>query len=167
MEEPKLIPSSMRHIRFQCLELAVSVFKGETVFGREDFGICGVQDLKCQITDFAAALSDYVFEGKMPESMVGKTPLLLSATRLLRDRNIPLPIKSFNEYLLKVGILEDAKLDETRSFKRLTDKGQEYGVNKVKPFGCDGETSPYYYDDKFDKLLTLIKPDTPKPKKRK
>ena len=66
-----------------------------------------------------------------------------------------------NKILVALEILEDKERpsskypDKIKKFKALTEKGLVYGINKENPNNPE-QTTPYYYVDKFDELLSLI-----------
>lgn len=156
--EPVLTKDNLLNIRRWCVERALELLKGDSALRKDELGICGVQDLKLQIVDCAEALSEFILNGTKIGSTVGKTPSLLSATRLLRDRNIALSVREFNTMAHQCGFLEIKKISVAgmpNAFSSLTEKGKEYGENKAKPFS-EGITSPYYYDNKFDELLQKL-----------
>lgn len=157
--EPVLTKDNLLNIRRWCVECALELLKGDSALRKDELGICGVQDLKLQIVDCAEALSEFILNGTKIGSTVGKTPSLLSATRLLRDRNIALSVRGFNAMMHQCGFLMETKTtlqpDLSNSFYVITEKGKEYGENKAKPFS-EGITSPYYYDNKFDEPLQKL-----------
>lgn len=87
-----------------------------------------------------------------------------SATYLLKERNTRISVLVFNQKMIAAGYLEEksrpSKSKGFSRFKCLTDKGLEYGENKVSPKNAF-ETQPHYYDAKFGDLLEklLIKID--------
>lgn len=143
-----ILPMSEMNIRRKCLEWTFELIKTDIVMHRVDFGFCGMQDLKCQIVDCAKALSDFLLEGKTAESIVGLTPLLMSASRLLKDRGITLSVASFNELMKVKGFM----VVRPAMCVSLTKTRLEYG--KDRPVGIS--PNPYYYDNKFDELLLLL-----------
>ncbi len=84
-----------------------------------------------------------------------------SMTRLLKQNNSEISTVKANKILVVLGFLEDKERpsskypDKMKKFKALTSEGLEYGENKENQ-NSPGQTSPYYYVEKFDELLALI-----------
>lgn len=84
-----------------------------------------------------------------------------SMTNLLKQHKAEISAVRANKYLLALALLEDKERpsskypDKIKKFKALTEKGLSYGENKENQ-NTPGQTTPYYYVDKFDELLTLI-----------
>jgi len=84
-----------------------------------------------------------------------------SMTNLLKQNNAKISTVKANKILLSLGLLEDKERpstkypDKMKKFKALTEKGLVYGENKENQ-NSPGQTSPYYYVEKFDELLSLI-----------
>ncbi len=84
-----------------------------------------------------------------------------SMTNLLKQNNSEISTVKANKILVALGILEDKERpsskypDKMKKFKALTSEGLEYGENKENQ-NSPGQTSPYYYVEKFDDLLALI-----------
>lgn len=136
------------NIRRKCLEWTLELVKGEGAMSKGDFGFCGMQDMKCQIVDCAKALSEFLIDGKATESIVGVTSLLLSASRLLKDRGIVLNVVAFNELMGVKGFVTGAPTSPA-----LTKAGQVYGQMKPR---MGSYLTAYYYDNKFDELLQIL-----------
>lgn len=87
------------------------------------------------------------------------TPLTKALGDLLRENNTGLSAMRVNPILIKLGILEikerRASHGQTKYFKSLTEKGEEYGEND-KARQNTHETQPRYYVNKFPELLDLI-----------
>ena len=85
-----------------------------------------------------------------------------SMTKLLKERKVDISTVKANKILLALELLEDKERpsskypEKMKKFKALTEKGLIYGENKEND-NSPGQTSPYYYVDKFDELLMLIK----------
>lgn len=85
-----------------------------------------------------------------------------SMTSLLKKSKAEISTVKANKILLSLGILEDKERpsskypDKMKKFKALTPKGLIYGENKEND-NSPGQSSPYYYVEKFDELLLLIK----------
>lgn len=79
-------------------------------------------------------------------------------TILLKRHEVGLSAAKANRLLLAKGILEEkTRPSETepgklRTYKALTDVGLQYGINKVQQM--INETSPRYYDDSFNELVS-------------
>lgn len=84
-----------------------------------------------------------------------------SMTNLLKQNNAGISTVKANKILLSLGLLEDKERpstkypDKMKKFKALTEKGLLYGENREN-INTPGQTSPYYYVEKFDELLALI-----------
>jgi len=85
-----------------------------------------------------------------------------SMTNLLKNQNrIKLSAVAANKILVELGLLEEKERpsskypDKFKKYKALTERGLEFGINKENPATPD-QTTPYYYVDRFDELLTLI-----------
>ncbi len=79
-------------------------------------------------------------------------------TNLLKRYDVGLSAAKANRILLAKGILEEkTRPSETepgklRTYKALTDVGLRYGINHVQQLVA--ETSPRYYEDSFEELVT-------------
>jgi hypothetical protein len=92
---------------------------------------------------------------------------LLSITKQLKSFQVGLSGLKANKILIDKGLLEEkirlslTNNSELKSYKSLTRKGLEYGVNQPSAFSM--ETAPFYYTDKFIELVqTHIKPKADK-----
>lgn len=152
MDEIKLASTNLMTIRNRCLDKVTELIKDKDGKFQDGFAICGIQDLKVQLIDCASALAEFIINGKTTESIVGKTPILLSASRALTDRKIPLSVQAFNSLLRAKKFMCENPTEE-----KLTDTGLEFGENRPFPvlYG-NPRTKPYYYDNRFDELLTLL-----------
>lgn len=141
-----LANSNLISVRRWCLERTLDFMKGES-----DLKCCGVQDWKCQMIDCAKALSDFILSGTTAVSTVGKTPLLLPASRALLDRKVALTVAAFNELMSAKGFMRSP------TSGTLIDSGLSYGENTTVQQGWGTPvTKPYYYDNKFDELLEIL-----------
>lgn len=152
MEEIKLASTNLMTIRNRCLDKVIELIKDKDGKFQGGFAICSIQDLKVQLIDCAGALAEFIISGKPTESIVGKTPILLSASRALTDRKVPLSVQAFNNLMRAKKFMS-----ENQTVERLTDTGVEFGENRPFPmlYG-NPQTKPYYYDNRFDELLTLL-----------
>lgn len=79
--------------------------------------------------------------------------------KLLKSHQSAIGAAKANRKLLELGILEDAQREseskpgEMRTFKCLSKKGLEYGVNKFNQYG---DATPKYYLNRFAELLQKI-----------
>ncbi len=79
-------------------------------------------------------------------------------TILLKRHEVGLSAAKANRLLLAKGILEEkTRPSETepgklRTYKALTDVGLRYGINKAQQM--INETSPRYYEDSFNELVS-------------
>lgn len=84
-----------------------------------------------------------------------------SMTSLLKQHNAEVSTVKANKILVACKILEDRERpsskypDKIKKFKALTEEGLNYGENKENQ-NTPGQTSPYYYLDKFPELLSII-----------
>ena len=84
-----------------------------------------------------------------------------SMTNLLKQMNAEISTVKANKVLLGLGLLEEKERvsskypDKMKKFKVLTEKGLLYGENREND-NSPGQSSPYYYVEKFDELLSLI-----------
>jgi len=84
-----------------------------------------------------------------------------SMTNLLKQNGSDISTVKANKILVALGLLEDKERpsskypDKIKKYKALTSKGLTYGINKENPSSPD-QTTPHYYVDKFDELLSLI-----------
>ena len=82
-------------------------------------------------------------------------------TNLLKQNNAEISAVKANKILVACEILEDKERpsskypDKIKKYKALTEKGLTYGINKENPNTPD-QTTPYYYVEKFNELLSLI-----------
>jgi len=90
-----------------------------------------------------------------------------SLTNLLKQQEkIKLSAVKANKILLDLGILEERERPSAKypgkikKFKALTESGLKYGINRENPSSPD-QTTPYYYVEKFDDLLTLLIENNP------
>lgn len=84
-----------------------------------------------------------------------------SMTNLLKLHDAKISTVKANKILASMGILEEKERLSTKyagkikKYKALTEKGLEYGINRENPSSPE-QTTPYYYAEKFDQLLSLI-----------
>lgn len=85
-----------------------------------------------------------------------------SMTKLLKQHGADISTVKANKILVACDLLEDKERpstkypDKIKKFKALTEKGLNYGENKENQ-NTPGQTSPYYYVEKFGELLSLIR----------
>lgn len=84
-----------------------------------------------------------------------------SATELLKRNCCGISASRFNEALIKDGFLEikerrSSKGNGIKTYKSLTDKGLQYGVNLVNEKN-QKEVQPYYYADTFMELFERVR----------
>ena len=71
-----------------------------------------------------------------------------SLTKLLKQHNVGLSAVKSNRLLLSMGLLEEATRESstrpgvTKTYKRLTEAGLDFGVNEENPQSPD-QTTPY------------------------
>lgn len=118
MEEIKLASTNLMTIRNRCLDKVIELIKDKDGKFQDGFAICSIQDLKVQLIDCAGALAEFIISGKPTESIVGKTPILLSASRALTDRKVPLSVQAFNNLMRAKKFMS-----ENQTVERLTDTG--------------------------------------------
>ncbi len=84
-----------------------------------------------------------------------------SMTNLLKQNNADITTVKANKILMVLGLLQDKERpsskypDKIKKFKALTSQGLTYGINKENP-SSPGQTTPHYYVEKFNELLSLI-----------
>jgi len=84
-----------------------------------------------------------------------------SMTNLLKQYDAKISVVKANKILVALELLEDKERPSSKyegkikKYKALTPKGLVYGVNKEN-FSSPGQTTPHYYVEKFDELLSLI-----------
>lgn len=84
-----------------------------------------------------------------------------SMTNLLKQHNAEISVVKANKILVAMELLEDKERPSSKyegkikKYKALTPKGLDYGINKENP-SSPGQTTPHYYVEKFDELLSLI-----------
>lgn len=85
-----------------------------------------------------------------------------SVTNLLKSNNVmngkkPMSAVSFNKVLIERGYMRDIPRINSKgkedSYKNLTDKGLQYGINRWNENSTSPVTQPYFYIDKFSDLL--------------
>jgi len=92
-----------------------------------------------------------------PEPFRMKGSDVESLTKLLKAHAVPLSAVKANRLMLAMGLLEEATRESstrpgvTKTYKRLTEAGLDYGVNEENPQSPD-QTTPYYYKDSFGEL---------------
>ncbi len=80
-----------------------------------------------------------------------------SLTKLLKQHEVGLSAVKANRLLMSMGMLEEATRESstrpgvTKTYKRLTEAGLDFGVNEENPQSPD-QTTPYYYKDSFAEL---------------
>lgn len=85
-----------------------------------------------------------------------------SMTNLLKKNNVDISAVKANKILLAIGILSEKERPSSKypgkmkKYKVLTEDGLKFGINKENPSSPE-QTTPYYFVDKFDELLLLIK----------
>ena len=85
-----------------------------------------------------------------------------SMTNLLKQNNAEISTVKANKILVAIELLEEKErpsskyADKIKKYKALTEKGLIFGVNKENPSSPE-QTTPHYYVETFDELLTLIK----------
>ncbi len=84
-----------------------------------------------------------------------------SATYCLKKIGSNLSATAFNKLLLSNGYLEERQRQSTssssgvKSYKALTDKGLQYGLNLTNP-NNQKEVQPHYYVDTFKELYDIV-----------
>lgn len=85
-----------------------------------------------------------------------------SMTNLLKKNKAEISTVKANKLLVGLNLLEEKERpsskypDKIKKYKALTEKGLDYGINKENPSSPE-QTTPYYYVEKFEELLGLIK----------
>lgn len=158
VELQKLVSSlSETDLRKWCLETAIAqIAKINTRF-TVPVSDTAILEMKVAQMDLANTYYVFISTGKT-DAKINTSKVLLSATKLLAAREIKMPTSIFNKKLTEAGILEqhEMKGDKgTGTYPVLTEKGLEYGVNKIYPRNKEA-TQPLYFDHKFDELLNLL-----------
>jgi hypothetical protein len=89
-----------------------------------------------------------------------------SMTNLLKQNNAEISVVKANKILVAIGLLENKERPSSKyegkikKYKALTPQGLDYGINKENP-SSPGQTTPHYYEEKFDELFSLIKKEVP------
>ncbi len=84
-----------------------------------------------------------------------------SMTNLLKQNDSKISTVKANKILVAIELLEEKErpsskyADKIKKYKALTEKGLTFGVNKENPNSPE-QTTPHYYVETFDELLTLI-----------
>lgn len=84
-----------------------------------------------------------------------------SMTNLLKQHNANISVVKANKILVGLGLLEEKERPSSKyegkikKYKALTEKGLAFGLNKEN-YSSPGQTTPHYYAEKFDELLSLI-----------
>lgn len=84
-----------------------------------------------------------------------------SMTNLLKQNNSDISVVKANKILVAIDILEEKERPSSKyegkikKYKALTEKGLDYGINKEN-HSSPGQTTPHYFVEKFDELLSLI-----------
>lgn len=84
-----------------------------------------------------------------------------SMTNLLKKHNAEISVVKANKILVALELLENKERPSSKyegkikKYKALTPMGLDYGINKENP-SSPGQTTPHYYVEKFDELLSLI-----------
>lgn len=84
-----------------------------------------------------------------------------SMTNLLKKHNAEISVVKTNKILVSLELLEEKERPSSKyegkikKYKALTSKGLDYGINKEN-YSSPGQTTPHYYVEKFDELLSLI-----------
>ncbi|MHB8791052.1 MAG: hypothetical protein ACYDBT_14380 [Desulfobulbaceae bacterium] len=84
-----------------------------------------------------------------------------SITNLLKLKNSDISAVKANKILVAMGLLAEEERPSSKyagkmkKFKALTPQGLQYGVNVENP-NSPGQTTPHYFVETFDQLLSLI-----------
>ena len=85
-----------------------------------------------------------------------------SMTNLLKEHGSEISVVKANKILVAIGLLENKERPSSKyegkikKYKALTEKGLNYGINKEN-HSSPGQTTPHYFEEKFDELFSLIK----------
>ena len=86
-----------------------------------------------------------------------------SITNLLKRNKADISAVKANKLLVFMGLLSEKERPSSKhagkmkKYKVLTEKGLKYGVNVENP-NSPGQTTPHYFIETFDQVLSLIKP---------
>jgi hypothetical protein len=84
-----------------------------------------------------------------------------SITNLLKLKSADVSAVKANKILVALGLLAEEERPSSKypgkmkKFKALTRQGLQYGVNIENP-NSPGQTTPHYFVETFDQLLSLI-----------
>ncbi|MBU0482958.1 MAG: hypothetical protein KKB30_00390 [Proteobacteria bacterium] len=84
-----------------------------------------------------------------------------SITNLLKLKNADISAVKANKILVALGLLAEKERPSAKhpgkmkKYKALSENGLQYGVNLKNPSSPD-QTTPHYFINTFDQLLTLI-----------
>lgn len=84
-----------------------------------------------------------------------------SITKLLKLKNADISAVKANKILVALDLLLEKErpsakhAGKMKKYKAFTAQGLQYGVNVENP-NSPGQTTPYFFIDTFDRLLTLI-----------
>lgn len=84
-----------------------------------------------------------------------------SMTNLLKLNNSEISVVKANKILVAIDLLEEKERPSSKyegkikKYKVLSEKGLTFGINKENP-SSPGQTTPHYYEEKFDELFSLI-----------
>ena len=82
-------------------------------------------------------------------------------TNLLKQKNAGISVVKANKILVALGFLEEKERPSSKyegkikKYKALTEKGLAYGEN-TENYSSPGQTTPHYFEEKFDELFSLI-----------
>lgn len=157
-ELQKLISAlSDKDLRKWCLETAIAqVNMHDSKALKAEVGFESAEELKVPHIELMNAYYAFISTGKT-NAKIDTSNLLLSATKLLAARDIKMHTTVFNKKLIAAGILERREGmggNGMQKYVALTEKGLEYGNNKIWPQNKE-VTQPLYYDGKFDELLKV------------
>ena len=84
-----------------------------------------------------------------------------SITKLLKAHGVALSAVRANRLLMDLGLLEEATRESatrpgvTKTYKVVTERGLDFGVNEENP-QSPGQSSPYWYKDSFGELARRL-----------
>ena len=85
-----------------------------------------------------------------------------SITNLLKKHDVNISAVKANKILVGLGLLLEKERPSSKyagkmkKYKALSEQGLRYGVNEENP-NSPGQTTPHYFVDTFEQLLTLIR----------
>lgn len=153
--------------RFRDMEDYVKKGEGESLIEKSAFMVKFVAD-DMRVNDASRLLmyenlcNDFnIPTGFLPKYEHNGSREMKSLSNLLKENDCGISAVKFNPMLIEKEYLEEAERDSAsgkngkKKFKKLTEKGLQYGENAVSPKN-QREVQPLYYSDTFMELYRII-----------